>query len=149
MPSSGTGDYKLHLSWLTNSALVYEPKCGGGGVGGSQPRSTAVHRSPNKLRRPNSIFNLVRPLPKREGLRSEPRVSKKCSSTFLCSLLLFLLPVYHADAWSFFMTGGRVELIKTTAEDAWFSSNLFLLRIWEQILYKKINAVLENLYNKW
>ncbi len=36
------------LSWLTNSALVYEHNCGGrGGVVGSQPMSTAVHRSPN------------------------------------------------------------------------------------------------------
>jgi hypothetical protein len=31
---------------------------GGGGVAGSQPMSTAVHRSPNKLWRSNSIFNL-------------------------------------------------------------------------------------------
>jgi hypothetical protein len=47
------------LSWLTNT-LVYEPKCGGGGCGvaESQPMSTAVHRSPNKLWRSNSIFNL-------------------------------------------------------------------------------------------
>jgi hypothetical protein len=45
--------------WLTNSALVYEPECGGGGrggVAGSQPMSTAVHRKPNKLWRSNSIF---------------------------------------------------------------------------------------------
>ncbi len=28
------------------------------GVAGSQPMSTAVHRSPNKLWRSNSIFNL-------------------------------------------------------------------------------------------
>jgi hypothetical protein len=41
---------RCRLSWLTNSALVYEPKCGGGGgVAGSHPISTAVHRSPNKL----------------------------------------------------------------------------------------------------
>jgi hypothetical protein len=40
---------------LTNSALVCEHKCGGrGGVAGSQPMSTAVHRSPNKLWRSNS-----------------------------------------------------------------------------------------------
>ncbi len=46
--------------WPTNSALVYEPKCWGGGEGvaGSQPMSTAVHRRPNKLWRSNSIFNL-------------------------------------------------------------------------------------------
>ncbi len=31
---------KRRLSWLANSALVYEPKCGGMG---SQPMSTAVH----------------------------------------------------------------------------------------------------------
>jgi hypothetical protein len=31
---------------------------GEGGVAGSQPMSTAVHRSPNKLWRSNSIFNL-------------------------------------------------------------------------------------------
>jgi hypothetical protein len=50
---------RCRLSWMTNSALVYEPKCGGrGGVAGSQPMSTAVHRSPNKLWRSNSIFNL-------------------------------------------------------------------------------------------
>ncbi len=37
-----------------------EPKkCGGrGGVAGSQPMSTAVQKSPNKLWRSNSIFNL-------------------------------------------------------------------------------------------
>jgi hypothetical protein len=34
---------RYRLSWLTNSALVHEPKCGGGGVAGSQPMSTAVH----------------------------------------------------------------------------------------------------------
>ncbi len=43
---------RCRLSWLANSALVYEPKCGGGGVAGvagSQPMSTAVHRRPNEL----------------------------------------------------------------------------------------------------
>jgi hypothetical protein len=46
------------------SSLVYEPKFffGGGererGVAGSRPMSAAVHRSPNKLWRSNSIFNL-------------------------------------------------------------------------------------------
>jgi hypothetical protein len=50
---------RCRLSWLTNSALVYEPKRGGrGGVAGSQPLSTAVQRSPNKLWRSYSIFNL-------------------------------------------------------------------------------------------
>ncbi len=38
---------RCRLSWLTNGALVYEPKCGGmGGVAGHQLLSTAVHRSP-------------------------------------------------------------------------------------------------------
>ncbi len=45
--------------WLTNCALVYEPKrVGRGLVAGSRPMSTAVHRSPNKLWRSISIFNL-------------------------------------------------------------------------------------------
>jgi hypothetical protein len=35
---------RCRLSWLTNSALVYEPKCGGG-VAGSQTMSTAVHKA--------------------------------------------------------------------------------------------------------
>ncbi len=49
---------RCRLSWPTNSALVYEPKCGGGGggVAVSQPMSTALHRSPNKLWRSNCIF---------------------------------------------------------------------------------------------
>ncbi len=49
------------LSWLTNSALECETKCGGrgGGVAGSQPMSTIVHRSPNKLRRSNSILTYM------------------------------------------------------------------------------------------
>ncbi len=38
---------RLRLSWLTNSALVYEPECGRRGeVAGSQPMSTAVHMEP-------------------------------------------------------------------------------------------------------
>ncbi len=37
---------RCRLSWLTNSALVYEPKCGGERVAGSQPMSTAVHMEP-------------------------------------------------------------------------------------------------------
>ncbi len=42
---------RCRLSWLTNSALVYEPKCGGGGggVAGSQPMSTAVHMEPKNF----------------------------------------------------------------------------------------------------
>ncbi len=47
---------RCRLSWLTNSALVYEPKCGDRGeVAGSQPMSAAVNMSPN-----NSIFDLWR-----------------------------------------------------------------------------------------
>ncbi len=51
---------RCSLSWLTNRALVFEPKCGGGGswVESANEYSSAVHRSPNKLWRSNSIFNL-------------------------------------------------------------------------------------------
>jgi hypothetical protein len=59
LPTNQGVTKKYRLSWLTNSARVYEPKSGGRGVvAGSQPMSTAVHRSPNKLWRSNSIFNL-------------------------------------------------------------------------------------------
>ncbi len=39
---------RCRLSWLTNSALVYEPNAegGGGGCGGSQQMSTAVNMEP-------------------------------------------------------------------------------------------------------
>jgi hypothetical protein len=51
---------RCRLSWLTNSALVYESKCGGmEEVAGSQPVITAVHHvtwSPNKLWRANSLL---------------------------------------------------------------------------------------------
>ncbi len=50
---------RCRLSWLTNSALTYESKCGGkGGSSGSQPMSTAAYRSPNKLWISTSIFNI-------------------------------------------------------------------------------------------
>jgi hypothetical protein len=41
---------RFRITWLTNSALVYEPKCREwGGVAGSQPMSTAVLRSRTKF----------------------------------------------------------------------------------------------------
>jgi hypothetical protein len=45
------------VSWLTNGALVYEPKCGGG-VAGLSHMSTAVHMEPKYsiLWRSNSII---------------------------------------------------------------------------------------------
>ncbi len=56
--SRGSQRDVVYLVWPIG-AIVYEPKCGGkGGVAGPQPMSTAVHRSPNKLWRSNSIFNL-------------------------------------------------------------------------------------------
>ncbi len=59
LPSYYKPGSSYRLSWLISSALVFEPKCGGrGGVAGPQPMNTAVHRSPNKLWRSNSVFNL-------------------------------------------------------------------------------------------
>jgi hypothetical protein len=53
---------RCRLNWPITPSYTYEPKRGGrGGVGcvaGSQPMSTAIHWSPNKLWRSNSIFNL-------------------------------------------------------------------------------------------
>ncbi len=70
------------LSWLTNSALVYEPKCrgggGGGGVAGSQPMSTAVHRSvlnlwcgPSRVNEVHGIPYTARLLKKSENLTKD------------------------------------------------------------------------------
>ncbi len=48
---------RCRLSWLINIAIIYEPKFGErGGVEGSQPVSTAVHRRPNKLWWSNSMW---------------------------------------------------------------------------------------------
>ncbi len=46
---------RCRLSWLTNRSKM---RVGEGGVAGSQPMSTDVHRSPKKLWRYNSIFKL-------------------------------------------------------------------------------------------
>ncbi len=45
------GHKRYRLTWLTNIALAYKPKCaeGGGGVAGSQPMSTAVWIYPLKF----------------------------------------------------------------------------------------------------
>ncbi len=62
---------RCRLSWLTNSALVYEPKCGGREeMRGSQPMSTAVHVELHKVRTykeyrsvcPSSELGLSQPL---------------------------------------------------------------------------------------
>jgi hypothetical protein len=60
---SGGATKRCRLSWMTNRAYAFEPKCrGGGGEGGgvaeSQPMSTAVQCtwSPNNLWRSNSKF---------------------------------------------------------------------------------------------
>ncbi len=47
----------VFLCWPIAPSYM-SPSARGGGVAGSQPISTAVHRSPNKLWRSNSIFNL-------------------------------------------------------------------------------------------
>ncbi len=50
---------RCRLSWLINSALVYEPKCGGmGGLRGLIQWVQLGTGSPNKMGRSNSIFNL-------------------------------------------------------------------------------------------
>jgi hypothetical protein len=53
---------RCRLSWLNNSALVCEPKCGGGGgcrISANEYSCThPVTWSPNKLLRSNSIFYL-------------------------------------------------------------------------------------------
>jgi hypothetical protein len=49
LPSDQGVTKRCRLSWLTNSTLINEPKCGwgeGGGGAGSQLMSTAVHIKP-------------------------------------------------------------------------------------------------------
>ncbi len=78
--------------WLTNSALVYEPKCGGKGVvAGSQPMSTAVHRNPNKLWRSSSIFNLSLEEMRRGGY-GQLLVCKNINCNFLQYLSVCVQP---------------------------------------------------------
>ncbi len=40
---------RCRLSWLTNSAIVYEPKCGGRGLRGLSQRVQLCSQSPNKF----------------------------------------------------------------------------------------------------
>ncbi len=47
-----SGNKKCRISWLTNSAFVYGPTAGEGWNCGG------LHRSPSKLGRSNSIFNI-------------------------------------------------------------------------------------------
>ncbi len=59
----GLQRYVAYLGWSIADPRIYEPKCGGGECRGSCGVSaykygTAVHRSPNKLWRSYSIFNL-------------------------------------------------------------------------------------------
>jgi hypothetical protein len=49
---------RCRLSWLTNSSLVYEPKCERRGELCGISQWVQQYRSPNKLWRSNSIFNL-------------------------------------------------------------------------------------------
>jgi hypothetical protein len=94
------GGYKEMSSILADHcALVYAPKFGGKGrVAGTQPMSTAVQRSPNKLWRSNSIFNLrFRELkPRRTRLLAivdgEQFVEKMC--IYFDENFLFLKPLY-------------------------------------------------------
>ncbi len=57
---SGSGSRsRCRPSWLTNSALLYESKCGGWGDGSCRVLvQLYTHRSLNKLWRSNFIFNL-------------------------------------------------------------------------------------------
>ncbi len=80
---------------LTNSALVYEPKCEGRrGVAVFQPMSTDVYCSLNKLWRSNSIFNVCIEYMKRNDQREVGKVRHAdisahvgCWEGFVCQFL--------------------------------------------------------------
>jgi hypothetical protein len=50
---------RCRLSWLTNSALVYEPKCRGWDCGVSANEYSCAHGAPNKLWRSNPYLTYV------------------------------------------------------------------------------------------
>ncbi len=80
----------VYLGWPIAPSYM-SPKFGGReGVGGSQPMSTAVHRSPNKLWRSNSKFNLWFP-PTQWNLRGG-----RCSSVNYKYKQKYLLISYYA-----------------------------------------------------
>ncbi len=67
------------LSWLTNSALLFEPKCGGRrGVAGV----SANEHTPNKLWIFNSIFNLWVSYSKKQG-GLPPECGLSCAEKWL------------------------------------------------------------------
>ncbi len=68
----------VHLGWPIAPSYM-SPNTGRRGVAGSQPMSTAVHRSQNKLRKSNSIFN-----PWVVWFGSLPSASCPSFSVFLC-----------------------------------------------------------------
>ncbi len=74
---------RCRLSWLTNSALVYEPKCGGGMLGGLL-MSTAVHAHGAKINygdlTPYLTYDLIDPY--------EIYVEGKCCILSFCVLEL-------------------------------------------------------------
>jgi hypothetical protein len=82
---------RCRLSWQTHSAL---PKCGGNGrVAGSQPMSTAVHRSPSKLLRSNSIFIQCSPL----CTYSQHFLFPNCSFSLYSPMpTLYSLPLFYS-----------------------------------------------------
>jgi hypothetical protein len=79
------------------SALVYEPKCGGGGeVAGSHPISTVVHKSPIKLWRSNSYLTYAQDAPRVDKI-DQPRVTCERSAPLVrCYLAGWGLPALAA-----------------------------------------------------
>ncbi len=72
---------RCRLSWLTNSALVYDPKCGGGReLWGLSQWVQLCTWSPNKLWRSNSIFNLCLWVTTFCSVKKSIRVNIECTA---------------------------------------------------------------------
>ncbi len=93
---------RCRLSWLPNSALVYEPKCGGKGVAGSRPMSTAVHMETAQINfwRFNSILNLCSNPSNYQCVGNELALNKRKSKSKPSSYLLALFCDYKIHASS-------------------------------------------------
>ncbi len=90
---------RCRLSWLTNSVLVNEPKCGGRGSCGVSANEYCTYsctQDPNKFWRSKSIFNLSCAVIQQicfRRLHPPPLISEKKIKTVFLLISIFLLLV--------------------------------------------------------
>jgi hypothetical protein len=115
--STGGHKEKSSISWLNNSALVYEPECGGMGDGVSSNGVQLFTRSLNKLWRSSPLFNLRSQLstvnfPKsKENLKRTTRTSKpEIYSLFSFLWAIFVLQCSGSASGSVWFWASRIRI---------------------------------------